>query len=53
MDPPGSHAAHAGRKGFAMVVGAGITAVLVMLPLSLVWFKIVTVALFTTTRHLR
>lgn len=46
LDPPGSHAAQAGRKGFAMVGGAGIASVLVMLPLSLVWFKLVAVAFF-------
>jgi hypothetical protein len=46
LDPPGSHAAQAGRKGFAMVVGAGVASVLVMLPLSLAWFKLVAVAFF-------
>ena len=48
LDPPGSHAAQARRKGVAMVIGAGVASVLLMLPLSLAWFKLVAVAFFLT-----
>ncbi len=46
LDPPGSHAKQAGRRGLAMVLGAGVASVLVMLPITLVWYRVVAVAFF-------
>ena len=44
LDPPGSHVAQASSRGLAMVAGAGVASLLVLLPLSTDWFKLVAVA---------
>jgi hypothetical protein len=44
LDPPGSHVAQATRKGLAMVSGAALASVLVVLPIPTIWFGISAVA---------
>ncbi len=44
LDPPGSHVAQAASRGAAMVAGAGLAGVAVLIPASPVWFAVLGVA---------